>query len=97
MKKFIEKYNSSIIKCKRLKEDGFTLEEKVFVDFFNRNQEEVSNVMKSEIDEITNNMGDFIDSDKAMVANWYLNKVLNIEGVQNEFWFEYDINNAHFI
>ena len=93
METFIRNYNVNLIKCKHFNEDGFSLDEQVFIDFFNRNEEIVREEMKYEIDEITNNMGDFLDSDKVTVTNWYLNDMLGIDGFYSEFSVQYNADN----
>ena len=93
METFIRNYNVNLIKCKHFNEDTFSLNEQVFIDFFNRNEVAVREEMKSEIDEITNNMGDFLDCDKVTVTNCYLNDMLGIDAFYSEFSVKYNADN----
>lgn len=91
MEQFVKEYKKAYDLCKEQQDNGFFLEEKVFIDFFNRNEKMLQDEMKSEVEQLTESIGEFDDTTKVTVANWYLNYKLDIDGFYTENNVEYEI------
>lgn len=90
MEIFKEIYNRECTNAINEGWEGFLIQEGVFVDFFNRNEEILQETMKDEIEGSIEAMDGFYDSSKVQIAIEYLFQKLGISGFYYEFHVQFD-------
>lgn len=91
MDKFIEIYNKAYKKCKKLREQEFSLDCQVLVDFFYRNEDDVMTYDDEDEDLVLD------DSSRALFAVWYINNMLGIDGYYRGGVIKYNIDESKLI